>query len=117
MDIFRDYFVRAGIWAWPALLFSVYILVAGVVLLFTTKKRKTFIIYLIFSFLPIIFGVFGTISEFSAVELEISANPKVTQEAINFYKNEVWIPLLFSVYASIPLFVIALLGIYKSKKV
>lgn len=117
MDSFREYFVRAGIWAWPALLFGTYILVTGIVLLFTTKRRKTFFIYLALTFLPIIFGVLGTIFAFKSVAVGIAGDPKITQEAIDFYKNEVWVPLKFSIYISIPLFAIALLGIYKTRKV
>ncbi len=117
MSEFREYFVRAGILAWPALLSAIYIFVTGIVLLLTTKRRRTFYIYLLFTFLPIIFGAIGTFIEFNTVKTYIESEPGKIQDTLEFYKNEIWIPLKFSVYISIPLFVTALLGIYKTKNI
>ena len=110
-----EYYRQTGAFGWPALYFFVILFVTGIVFLFFVKSKRVFIFYLLFTLLPLIIGIIGTVVNFDYLETYMNSNPNVTADELEEVKSIYWMPFKFSLFLSIPLFLIGLVGIIKSK--
>ncbi len=116
MAEFQELFLMAGMAGWPSLISFVSLFAIGIALLIAIKNnRKAFLIYFLFSFLPLLLGLIGTIIYFNNFDSNIASIQDVTPEIIEHIKSECWAPLKVGLYLSIPLFILALIGFLKQR--